>query len=105
MSVGRAREEYLAGFAPDNPASPVNRYRDRARVDIAIKSISFVGAGIAQVRFLAAVKDGEEERRHHRIATLAYGYEPNAAIPLSALADNALGFAVREYRAEPEDAS
>jgi type IV secretion system protein VirB8 len=57
------------------------------------------------VRFIATVSDGEDSERHHRIATIAYDYEPDASIPLSALADNALGFAVSEYRSEPEDAS
>ena len=65
----------------------------------------FIGAGLAQVRFIATLSDGEESERHHRIATIAYAYEPDASVPLSALADNALGFAVREYRSEPEDAS
>jgi len=105
MSVGQARAQYHNGFARENPAAPVNVYKDHARVDIAIKSISFIGTGLAQVRFIATVDDGEHSKRHHRIATIAYGYEPDAAIPLAALADNALGFAVREYRSEPEDAS
>ena len=105
MSVEKARAQYRNGFSQENPASPVNIYKDRARVDIAIKSISFIGAHLAQVRFIATVDDGEHSTRHHRIATIAYDYEPDASIPLSALADNALGFAVREYRCEPEDAS
>ena len=105
MSVDAARAQYAQGFAIENPSSPVNIYQDHKRVDIAIKSISFIGAGLAQVRFIATVSDGEDSERHHRIATIAYDYEPDASIPLSALADNALGFAVSEYRSEPEDAS
>ena len=57
------------------------------------------------MRFIATVSDADNSERHHRIATIAYAYEPDASIPLSALADNALGFAVSEYRSEPEDAS
>lgn len=105
MSVGSARTQYRQGFSRENPSSPVNIYKDRNRVDIRIKSISFIGTGVAQVRFIATVSDGEDSERHHRIATIAYDYEPDASIPLSALADNALGFAVSEYRSEPEDAS
>ena len=105
MSVGSARAQYRQRFSQDNPISPVNLYQDRNRVDIKIKSISFIGTGLAQVRFIATVSDGEDSERHHRIATIAYDYEPDASIPLSALADNALGFAVSEYRSEPEDAS
>ena len=74
-------------------------------MEIALKSISFIGKGLAQVRYLASTGDGETTKRQHWIATLRYEYEPDATIPLSVLEDNALGFAVTEYRAEPEDAS
>ena len=53
---------------------------------------------------MAALTDGDRTRRQHWISTIAYGYEPDASIPLSVLADNALGFAVTDYRAEPENA-
>jgi type IV secretion system protein VirB8 len=73
-------------------------------VQITIKSISFLKQGLAQVRYLSALSDGEQTRRQHWICTIAYEYEPEARIPLSVLADNALGFAVSDYRTEPEDA-
>lgn len=104
MSVGQARESYLQDFAQDNPNAPVNRYRDDKSVEIAIKSISFLKQGLAQVRYVTALSDGEKTRRRHWISTIAYEYEPDAAIPLSVLADNALGFAVTNYRTDPEDA-
>jgi type IV secretion system protein VirB8 len=105
MSVGDARASFEHDFARDNPQAPVNRYRDKQSVEIALKSISFIGKGLAQVRYVAATNGGEEARRQHWIATIRYEYEPDATIPLSVLEDNALGFAVTEYRAEPEDAS
>ena len=105
MSVGKARASYERDFAPDNPQAPVNRYKDKETVEIALKSISFIGTGLAQVRYLATTGDGETTKRQHWIATLRYEYEPDAEIPLSVLEDNALGFAVTEYRTEPEDAS
>ncbi|MGE5154922.1 MAG: virB8 family protein [Bdellovibrio bacteriovorus] len=105
MSVGDARASFEHDFARDNPQAPVNRYRDKQSVEIALKSISFIGKGLAQVRYVAATSGGEEARRQHWIATIRYEYEPDATIPLSVLEDNALGFAVTEYRAEPEDAS
>lgn len=104
MSVGDARASYVQGFSKDNPDAPVNLYQDHKTVEIAIKSISFLRKGLAQVRYVAALGDGEETRRQHWISTIAYEYEPDASIPLSVLADNALGFAVTDYRAEPEDA-
>lgn len=105
MSVGNARAAYERDFAKDNPEAPVNRYRDKQSVEIALKSISFIGKGLAQVRYVAATTDGEATKRQHWIATVHYEYEPDAAIPLSVLEDNALGFAVSEYHAEPEDAT
>ena len=104
LSVGDARASFERAFSKDNPEAPVNRYRDRESIDITIKSISFIGRGLAQVRYVAALTDGESTKRQHWIATIAYEYEPDATIPLSVLADNALGFAATEYRTEPEDA-
>ena len=104
MSVGTARTTYEHDFAKDNPEAPVNRYQDKQSVEITLKSISFIGRGLAQVRYVAALTDHETTNRQHWIATVRYEYEPDASIPLSVLADNALGFAVTEYRAEPEDA-
>jgi len=102
MSVGTAHASYERDFAKANPEAPINRYRDKQSVEITLKSISFIGKGLAQVRYLATTSDGETTTRKHWIATLRYEYEPDASIPLSVLADNALGFAVTDYRAEPE---
>jgi type IV secretion system protein VirB8 len=105
MSVDAARASYLREVSKDNPDAPVNRYRDRESVEIKLKSISFLEPGLAQVRYLAERSDGERVERSHWIATIAYEYEPDAAIPLSVLADNPLGFAVTDYRAVQEDAT
>ena len=102
MSVGSAHASYERDSAKVNPEAPINRYRDKQSVEITLKSISFIGKGLAQVRYLATTSDGETTTRKHWIATLRYEYEPDASIPLSVLADNALGFAVTDYRAEPE---
>ena len=104
MSVGNAKESYVRGFSAENAEAPVNRYQDDTTVEITIKSISFLKQGLAQVRYVTALDDGETTKRQHWIATIAYEYEPDASIPLSVLADNALGFAVTDYRTEPEDA-
>lgn len=104
MSVGDARAAYVRNFSKDNPDAPVNLYQDDETVDIAIKSISFLKQGLAQVRYMATLSDGETTKRQHWISTIGYDYEPDASIPLSVLADNALGFAVTDYHAEPENA-
>lgn len=105
MSIGKARAKYQAKMAPGNEDSPVNRYEDRGRVDIKIKSVSFLADGLGQVRYIEEADNGDKIQRSHHVATIQYEYEPDATVPLSALADNALGFAVSEYRSEPEDAS
>lgn len=102
-SVGRARTDYEAAMARDNPESPLAKYGEHDRVEVKIKAISFIGKGLAQVRYLLAIEDKLGKSARHGIATLAYRYEPDADVPLSVLADNALGFSVTEYRSEPED--
>jgi type IV secretion system protein VirB8 len=85
MSVGDARASYVQAFSRDNPQAPVNRYQDEKSVEITIKSISFLRKGLAQVRYLSALSDGEQTRRQHWICTIAYEYEPDASIPVSAV--------------------
>jgi type IV secretion system protein VirB8 len=108
MTVGPELARYRAEMAADHPNAPVNVHGDQERVEIRLKSIAFLERGLAQVRFIRVVTgndgDSRDERRTHHVATVRYGYEPNAEIPLSALADNALGFAVREYGVAQEDA-
>jgi len=108
MSVGDAKADYLSKMNRDNPDAPVNLYGDKDEVDIHLKSITFMPDrdGLAQVRYLQTVRDSQgKETRSHHVATILYGYEPDTEIPLSALVDNPLGFAVSEYAVEREDAS
>jgi len=108
MSVGDARADYVREMNRENPDAPTNVYGDKEEVEIHLKSITFVPDrdGLAQVRYVQTVRDdqGKETRSHH-VATILYGYEPDTEIPLSALIDNPLGFAVSEYAVEREDAS
>lgn len=102
-SVGRARTDYEASMSRENPESPLVKYAKEDRVDVTIKAISFIGEGLAQVRYMLDVDTKGDVIKRHGIATVAYHYELDTDVPLSILADNALGFAVSEYKSEPED--
>ena len=102
-STGHAREEYEQAMSKDNPQSPLVKYNAQDRTDVQIKAITFIGKGLAQVRYLLNVSDKNGDSVRHGIATLSYRYDPDTSVPLSVLEDNALGFEVTEYKSEPED--
>jgi type IV secretion system protein VirB8 len=103
MSVGTAKARFQQATAADNPEAPVNHYRDQVAVEVRIASIAILAPGLAQVRYRTLRKEHDQQDQVRAwIATLRYTYEPNAQIPLGVLAENPLGFAVSDYRAEPE---
>lgn len=104
-STGHAREEYEKWMSKDNPQSPLVKYTAEDRIDVQIKAITFIAKGLAQVRYAFAVSEKTGDSTRHGIATIAYRYDPDSDVPLSVLEDNALGFEVKEYKAEPEDGS
>jgi len=91
-STGRARVEYEKAMSKDNPQSPLVKYNAQDRTDIQIKAITFIGKGLAQVRYRQNITDPNGDSIRHGIATIAYSYEPDPSVPLSVLEDNALGF-------------
>lgn len=105
MTTGEERQKYEKEMSKDNPMSPLVQYGPQDRLDVQIRSIAFIGKGLAQVRYAIdkELKGGQERR--YGIATIKYRYDPEANVPVSALEDNALGFEVLEYKAEPEDSA
>lgn len=102
MSDRQARDSYLTAVSTDNPDSPIHRYEDEIRVTLEIKTIAFIGDGIASVRFVSTVHRGLKTSTHHYIATLVYDYVKDASLPLSVLLENPLAFVVTDYRVDPE---
>jgi type IV secretion system protein VirB8 len=101
-------QEWAAAWAPANPASPLNLYRDGTSVRAEVESVSFFtrATGItdlAQVRYLKAARqgDGASEQFTHWIATVQYAYVAPASDP-RLRRWNPLGLRIVEFKAEPE---
>ena len=95
-------------WTKNNPASPLNVYRDGSTVRVQVSSVSFFtrasGVGdLAQVRYLETLRSaaGADMRETHWIATIQYAYGKPASDPKTRLW-NPLGFKVVAFHAEPE---
>ena len=92
----------------DSPAAPYRVLKDKARVDIRVIGVSWVGE-VAQVRFERKVKmlasdQGKEPAPQRMLATIAYRYV-NKPITEKDRLVNPLGFQVMSYRIDPEAVS
>jgi type IV secretion system protein VirB8 len=93
---------------PNNPASPLNIYKDGTSVRAQVTSVSFFkrASGVtdlAQVRYVKArqAAGSASEEATHWIATLQYAYaDPSSDPKVRGL--NPLGFKVVDFRPEPE---
>lgn len=95
-------KQYHKWFQPENPASPLNRYNNRATVEIAISSISFLSRQTAIVRYAKKVKkSGDLVSVTYWTATVAYTYK-KLKIKESERLINPLGFLMTEYRKDRE---
>ena len=103
MSDGAAKRSYQTAIDPENPASPYNQHGHKGRVDIDIKSISFIREGVASVRFTRTVRRNYSEAvASQHIATVIFTYVKNAEITFEALMIDPLGFVVTEWRDDEE---
>lgn len=89
------------GYRGSNPDSPQNTYGRSATARINIASISLINPNVVSVRYMRTITRGEETRTSHWIATLTFAYV-NAPMSSTDRLVNPLGFAVSEYRADPE---
>jgi type IV secretion system protein VirB8 len=101
MSTPDEQLRWAAGFRPTNPASPQRVYGPAADVQIAVRAISFVARGVANVRFHRTLRRGAQSEESDWIATLAFAYA-KAPMDESDRLRNPLGFQVSSYRADPE---
>lgn len=104
MSGGAEQQRYFAWFSPKNAMSPLNVYKDSARVRITIKSTTFLKPNVALVRYTKHVERGAEKPiPSHWAATITFTYN-GAKISEKDAEINPLGFQVTEYRTD-QDAS
>jgi type IV secretion system protein VirB8 len=106
--TAQRNQAWYAQWNPNNPASPLNAYKDGASVRSEVTAVSFFKrangmADLAQVRYIKAKRagGGGVETVTHWIATLQYAYADPSMDP-KVRRWNPLGFKVVDFRPEPE---
>ncbi|CAN7776495.1 type IV secretion system protein [Variovorax sp. LjRoot84] len=107
----RLNQEWAALWATNNPASPLNVYKDGTSIRTQVRSVTFLKLEsgkdkLAQVRFTRATRAGGtgEEQASHWVSTIEFAYvQPSKDDKMRSL--NPLGFRIVEYRREPEVAA
>lgn len=107
----RLNQEWAALWAVNNPASPLNVYKDGTTIRTQVRSVTFLKLEsgrdkLAQVRFTRSTRAGGtgEEQASHWVSTIEFAYVPPFKDDkMRSL--NPLGFRVVEYRREPEVAA
>ena len=107
----RLNQEWTAVWATDNPASPLNVYKDGTTIRTQVRSVAFLKLEsgkdkLAQVRFTRSTRAGGtgEEQASHWVSTIEFAYVPPSRDDKTRSL-NPLGFRVVEYRREPEVAA
>ncbi|GMU68381.1 MAG: hypothetical protein AMXMBFR37_07140 [Steroidobacteraceae bacterium] len=106
--TAQRNQAWLAQWTPDNPDSPLNRYKDGSTVRVQVKAVTFFDRGsglqdLAQVRFVRELRSASaaEPTLSHWIAAIQYAYgTPSTEARLRRW--NPLGFKVVAYHTEPE---
>ena len=102
MSVSGEQQRYHQFFNPKNASSPLNVYGDHARVNIRIKSTSFINPNVALVRYTREITRGSDRPAvSHWAATITFRYS-SAPMSVQDRGINPLGFQVTEYRNDPD---
>ncbi|AIK43755.1 virB8 family protein [Brucella anthropi] len=101
LSTQAEQARFAATYRGSNPQSPQHVYGRSATVRINIVSIALINQNVVSVRYIRSLTRGEEVRTTHFVATLTYSYA-NAPMSSTDRLVNPLGFAVSEYRADPE---
>ncbi|MFK0166552.1 virB8 family protein [Rhizobium sp. NPDC090279] len=101
LSSQPEQARFAAVYRGSNPDSPQNIYGRGATARINIASISLINARVTSVRYMRTVTRGDDVRTTHWVATLTFSYA-NAPMSSTDRLVNPLGFAVSDYRADPE---
>ncbi|BEP51484.1 MULTISPECIES: virB8 family protein [Variovorax] len=104
----RLNQEWATLWAVDNPASPLNVYKDGTSIRAQVQSVTFLKLEsgkdkLAQVRFTRSTRAGGtgEEQTSHWVSTIEFAYVPPST-DNKTRSLNPLGFRIVEYRREPE---
>lgn len=96
------QQRYFDYFNPKNSQSPLVVYGKYAKVNITVKSTSFIKPNVALVRFVKEIVRGPDKPElSHWASTITFKY---VGAPMSDgdRAINPLGYQVTDYRTDPE---
>ena len=100
-STGPAAADLRHEFEPSNPQSKDKALGRNTRIAVTIKSVSFLNASTATVRFSTETRRDNSLRREHWVSVVRFRYT-TAPMKNEYRFDNPLGFQVVEYRRDQE---
>ena len=102
-SFGEARDRYLKGMQPANPASPLATLPRKALVQIEVRAISPLSNDSALIRFSSTRTDpgGQPQTPQYWQAVISWRFSTEAMSAADRLI-NPLGFQVTRYRRDAE---
>lgn len=98
MSTPAEQQRWGDAFRPSNPQVV---FGPNAEAQIAIRSVTFVADGVANIRFHRTVRESQQVTETDWISTVAFSYT-KAPMAEGDRLRNPLGFQVTSYRADPE---
>ncbi len=103
LSSAQEQKKWHAFFRPENPGAPINQYGAKTRVNVKIRSVTFIGKNLANVHYTKVTEQaGAPSVESYWIATVPYRYV-NEPVTDELREINPLGFQVLEgYRSDPE---
>ncbi|MHA6268346.1 VirB8 family type IV secretion system protein [Aliiroseovarius sp. CAU 1755] len=103
-SEGDAARTLRDLWSSTNEDYPITVYGREAKIDVIIRSVNQIEAGVAQVRFTRTLRRERDTRTVTRpyVATLAYEFRPETRQRLQDVWANPLGFVVTSYRVDAE---
>lgn len=100
-STGQAATDLRYEFEPSNPQSKDKLLGRDTRIAVTIKSVSFLNASTATVRFSTETRRDNTLRREHWVSVVRFRYT-TAPLKNEYRFDNPLGFQATEYRRDQE---
>lgn len=104
LSSPEVSNQFAEFFNATNLKSPQYVYGKDTRATVQIRSLSFLGENLAQVRFSRIERNEREDitTRTLWVATIEFEFDSKAEISTEDRFINPLGFLVKNYRADPE---
>ena len=101
LSAAPEQKRFSELYRGSNPNSPQVLLGHNGTAEITIKTVSMLSENVVSIRYLKEVRRGDETSLSHYIATITFAYIP-ANLSTNDRYVNPLGFAVTDYRNDPE---